>query len=85
MGEWLTDNWFNIYMVGALIVAGLTWLAAFFGLWWFAGAKYGLWGMMLGWLPGGVAGTVGAVVIGALWPLAVPAFLWLAGTMLEQY
>lgn len=66
---WLQDNWMVIYIGGAVICALLAALIFFVGLWWFAAYRYALGGLVLGWLPGGVAAVVAAVVFGYGWPL----------------
>lgn len=69
--DWVRANWGNIYMIGALVAGGLSGLAAFVVIWWFAGSKYELGGLVLGWIPGAVAGAVAALVLGFGWPIAI--------------
>lgn len=76
--SWLTDNWADIYLGGALLCGALSALAVFGGIWWYAAAKYELGGLVLGWLPGGIAAFVVGWVIGLGWPLFAPLAFWLA-------
>jgi hypothetical protein len=51
------------YQFGALICGVLSSLVA----WAYLGSTYGMWGVLLGWLPGAIIGAI----VGFLWPLAV--------------
>lgn len=73
--SWLQENWGAAYGIGALICAALVWLAVFVGIWWFASAKYALGGLVLGWLPAGIAATLAAIVGGLGWPIILPLAL----------
>lgn len=75
---WLSENWGNIYVGGALLVWALSGIVAFFGIWLYAAERYQLAGMVLGWIPGGIAAATAALLLGLLWPLALVALvLWL--------
>lgn len=68
---WLQDNWQWIYVMGGLGLGALFAVATFFGVWWFASARYQLGGLVLGWIPGGIAGVVGGTILGFTWPVAL--------------
>lgn len=72
-GSWLLENG---YWIGGLISAGLVWLSVFVGIWWFASTEYALGGLVLGWLPAGIAATIAAVVSGFGWPVVMPLALY---------
>lgn len=63
------------YMVGAMITGAI----AFFAIWIYAFASWGLLiGLAIGWLPA----LIGATIVGLLWPLVVLALLWIGGLIL---
>jgi len=76
--DWIKDNWGAIYGIGALISGLLAAIIVFFGLWWFAAAKYALGGLVLGWLPGAIAAVIVGAIMGFGWPILVPMTVWLA-------
>ena len=80
--DWVRDNWGAIYGIGALIAGLLTAIVSFFGIWWFVAVKYQLGGLVLGWLPGAIAGATLGTIIGLGWPLLVPLLIWLASIFL---
>lgn len=69
-------DWGMIYGVGCLVAYAVLALMCFFGIWGFASARYGLPGLVLGWVPGLVAAATLAVIGAFLWPLIVIGGLW---------
>jgi|GEM_PF-1164746 len=73
-----------VYLIGAPIAGGVLGLVAFAALWWWAARQYALPGLVVGWLPGLVAGAIVFVVGGILWPFVVPVILWLGNEFLQE-
>jgi hypothetical protein len=63
---WLLDS---AYPVGGWVVGIIAALA----IWGVLAVRYGMWGVLLGWMPAGILFPIAA----ALWPLALPAGLLL--------
>ena len=57
--------WDGPYQFGAIICGGLSALVA----WIIIGSSYGMWGLLLGWIPAAIIG----VIAGFLWPVAAIA------------
>lgn len=68
---WLMDNWQPVWGIGAVISAPLVALIIFVCIWWFAATRYQLGGLVLGWIPAGIAACVGGLVLGGLWPITL--------------
>lgn len=83
--DWLGANWGWIYGGGAVIVGALSALATFIGIWWYASAEYALGGLVLGWIPGAVAGGLAGLILGFGWPLILGGLLLCGDPILNTF